>query len=73
LVIINRKSTNGIVIDFKKIFWEDIKKIRKTNHYIEIINRNDKKFFKDIINFDSSFLEKECKKRNIQIEFPHRK
>jgi len=64
---------NGIVFGNKKIFWEDIQRIKKTNHYIEVIKKNDKRFFKDIFNFDSSFLEKECKKRNIEIEFPHRK
>jgi hypothetical protein len=69
----NNIRENGIVIDFKKIFWEDIQRIKKTNHYIEVIKKNEKRFFKDIFNFDSSFLEKECKKRNIEIEFPHRK
>jgi len=69
----NNIREKGLVINHKKVLWEDIQKIKKTNYSIEVIYRKNKKINIDIFNFDSKFLEKELNKREIPIEFPHRK
>ena len=65
----NNIREKGLVLNFRIIKWEDIHKIKKTSHSIEVIYSNDKKLKLYIFNFNLIPLKEELKKRKIEFEF----
>lgn len=58
---------NGLIIDYEKIYWENIRKIKKTKKHIIIIyikNEKQKEIIKSIDKFDFSFIKE---KKGIEI------
>lgn len=61
----NTVREKGLVIGFEKILWKEINKIEKTNYSLKIIYKDNKEIYKEVMDFDSSYLDNKLKEKNI--------
>lgn len=67
----NNIREKGLIINFKKIYWENIKTLKKTDYSTTVVyNKKGKEKTIDIMhmNFKSSFLQKKLKDYSIEVE-----